>query len=99
MRSRTLLESPSGDGTAYQATDHDLIGPVHYDLQIWQQNPGPGLNGLIDVNGKIEGIDLFPLVGEKLLLKLEDGRSIPIVVRDLEGHILGAGDIQEAEAD
>lgn len=99
MRNRTLLESPRGSGTAYQSADNELIGPVYYELQIWQEHPEPGLDGLKDISGVIEGTDLFPLVGNKLLLKLNDGRLVPIIVRDLEGHILGAGDIQDAEAE
>ena len=72
--------------------DGQLIGEVEYSIVVLQEMLDEGNAGLEVVEGDIDdSVDLFSLVGESLVLHLEDGRRMDMFIADTEGRIENRG--------
>ena len=85
------LERTKGLGEL-RREDGELIGDVEYNIVVLQDMLDEDKAGLKVVEGDIDGsVDLFPLVGESLVLHLEDGRRMDVIVSDTDGRIENRG--------
>ena len=90
-----LVEECAGTGELLQKGA--VLRHVRYTLARYQgmlEGSGMPVPGLHRVEGSIDfrvGDDETHLVGAPLMLKLEDGRSLPITLADRDGQILAEG--------
>lgn len=98
-----LLERLRGVGLVVREAGAVPIGPRPYDLSVWQQvhhleTMGGGssrVDGLKSVQGsvRLDEDESFSLVGESLILHLEDGRTFPFFLQNSDGAIAARGGI------
>jgi hypothetical protein len=73
----------------------DLIPRVRYQIARYQgfvEHSGLPVPGVHRIEGRVESeSNLAPLVGERLTLRLEDGRAIAITIADANGRVLAEG--------
>jgi hypothetical protein len=103
VRQKTL-ETPSGVGKLYK--DGEIVARPRYSLRVTQsvhishpldgsisETPGqPEISGHLQLDHYLAG----DLIGAELVLELEDGRRLPIYLRNSAGHILLRGWFDEA---
>lgn len=90
-----LVETCTGTG---ELVDRDVVlGRVRYDLQRFQgilEGSGMPIPGLHRIEGTIDYAVTDAgtcLIGSPLVLRLEDGRSLPITLADRSGRVLAEG--------
>ena len=80
-----------GDLTAKEA----VIPQVRYRIARYQgfvEHSGLPIPGVHRIEGSVDTArDLAPLVGESLILRLEDGRALAITIADRTGRVLAEG--------
>jgi hypothetical protein len=73
----------------------DVIPGVRYRIARYQgfvEQSGLPIPGLHRVEGSVNtAANLGPLVGQSLMLRLEDGRAIAITIADVTGRVLAEG--------
>lgn len=88
-----LVEECAGVGDL--SAKDDLISQVRYQIARYQgfvEHSGLPIPGLHRIEGRVDSTsDLAPLVGERLTLRLEDGRAIAITIADANGRVLAEG--------
>ena len=94
-----LIGQPSGTGDVYE--NGQLLGTVHYSLNVYQQydegrdQAGTGvqhIEGRITPAGTINMLDLWSR-GADLILKMSDGRALNFQLRDDRGNIILNGSL------
>ena len=82
-----LVEESSGAGELLLKSR--VLAQVRYQIRVFQGMFGNGLPNPAQrtVEGSIEASELTDLVGENLTLKLEDGRTIGVIISDASGAI------------
>jgi hypothetical protein len=86
-----IVKNAAGVGDLFH--NESLLGQVRYALSIFQQTLGPGgfpVPGLERLEGSIDlgrDINVQPLVGHELALKLDDGRVLALVLTDAAGRV------------
>ena len=78
------------------------IADGRYFLDVFQEMLDAGttnrgselIPGLKRIVGKIDDVDAFPLVGDPLVLTLEDGRRLEFFFTDDTGNIASRGDLE-----
>ena len=85
-----LLEELSGVGTVYRESG-ELVEQMEYRLKLYQEMLSAGTTevpGLQQIVGSVPGGDeVFGLIGEDLILELEDGRRLDFFVQSMDGAI------------
>ena len=90
------IEELTGTGPVTRE-DGSAVGARHYQLTVWQQQHDDGrggwIPGLFSVEGHValEAFEGFKLVGESLILELEDGRRLPFFFSNSDGRIAARG--------
>jgi hypothetical protein len=88
-----LVEECAGVGDL--SVRDDLIPQVRYQISRYQgfvEHSGMPVPGVHRIEGRVESTsDLAPLVGERLTLRLEDGRALAITIADANGRVLSEG--------
>jgi hypothetical protein len=89
-----LVEAVSGTGEL--SAKGQILGTVQYQIDRFQgmQENGLPVPGLHRIEGHLDGDALAsaaPLVGEPLVLSLEDGRRLGITLADAGGRVLAEG--------
>lgn len=99
-KSMKLVERLRGVGRVLNEKGSDL-GPASYDLSIWQEvhqvRTFGGTNtvdGLREIQGTVTG-KAASLVGEGLVLRLEDERTLPFFFTASSGAIAARGQLSE----
>lgn len=93
--SMRLVEQFQGDG--YLTRDGHAPRPVRYAVTRYQGVlPGSGMPipGLHRIEGRVEivpGTDTAGLIGLRVGLRLEDGRTLGVTVIDKDGRVLDEG--------
>ncbi len=86
------LERTKGRGEL-RRENGELIGEVEYNIVVLQDMLDEDKAGRRVVEGDIDdSVDLHSLVGESLVLHLEDGRRMDMIVADTEGRIESRGE-------
>ena len=82
-----LVEESSGEGELLLRSL--VLRQVRYQIKVFQGMFGNGMPNPTDrtVEGSIEAGELTDLVGANLTLKLEDGRTIGVIISDASGAI------------
>ena len=96
---RKLIERASGEGPVVK-DDGSRVSRTRYDLEVWQEMLDAGsetLPGLREVVGTVDlqGVEMFGLMGENLVLRLEDGRRFKFFLTDLHGTVAPRGGLEE----
>jgi len=88
-----LVEEYAGVGDL--SAKDDLIRQVRYRISRYQgfvDHSGLPVPGVHRIEGSVDtATDLAPLVGQSLMLRLEDGRAITITIADTTGRVLAEG--------
>jgi hypothetical protein len=88
-----LVEECAGVGDL--SGQGDVIRQVRYRISRYQgviEHSGLPIPGLHRIEGSVDAAaDLAPLVGESLVLRLEDGRALAITIADADGRVLSEG--------
>lgn len=89
-----LVEEVAGVGEL--SAKGQILGTVQYRIDRFQgmQENGLPIPGLHRIEGQVDGDALAaaaPLVGEPLVLRLEDGRKLGITLADAGGRVLAEG--------
>jgi hypothetical protein len=88
-----LVEECAGVGDL--SGQGDVIRQVRYRISRYQgivEHSGLPIPGLHRIEGSVDAAaDLGPLVGESLVLRLEDGRALAITIADADGRVLSEG--------
>ena len=84
-----LIEQYSGKGWLSRENSNDRIADVEYYLKIHQELIPDGIGGEVEGFKQIEGtvssgdkIGLYQMVGESLVLHMEDGRNLGMFIKD-----------------
>ena len=88
-----LIERLSGTGPT-RGKNGDLVGNAAYELRVYQelhQTRGESVPGLKRIEGHVEGLDNFRLLGKTLTLELVDGRRLDFFISDSNGKIANSG--------
>ena len=82
-----LVEESSGEGELLLRSL--VLRQVRYQIKVFQGMFGNGMPNPTErtVEGSIEAGELGDLVGTNLTLKLEDGRTIGVIIADQTGAI------------
>ena len=82
-----LVEESSGEGELLLRSL--VLRQVRYQIKVFQGMFGNGMPNPTDrtVEGSIDAAELTDLVGTNLTLKLEDGRTIGVIIADATGAI------------
>jgi hypothetical protein len=100
-----LMERVSGVGLVTREGGKE-IGRRPYDLSVWEERHTVDtfggrseVAGLGEVRGSVvfEDREVFGLVGESLVLQLEDGRQFKFFLRNSDGTIAPRGGLEPAE--
>ena len=88
-----LVEQCAGVGDL--SAKDGLIPQVRYEIARYQgfvEHSGLPVPGVHRIEGRVDSTaDLAPLVGERLTLRLEDGRALAITIADADGRVLAEG--------
>jgi len=90
-----LVEEYAGVGDL--STQRDVVGQVRYRISRYQGMhdvsgvPIPGLHRIEGSLHAAETLDFGPLVGQSLILRLEDGRALGITLAGRDGRVLAEG--------
>ena len=86
-----IVEEIHGEGQV-RREDSSAPGEASYRLTVSEDDAGRK-----SVGGYLGGLDdPFALVGQKVTLRMEDGRSIDLIVCDLSGRVEAASSIRDA---
>jgi Ribbon-helix-helix protein, copG family len=102
--SREVVEQLSGVGEVTRESGGTSLGPRRYRLVVWQEihnvrtmgDAVSRVEGLRSITGSVElqGHEgLTELVGESLVLQLQDGRRLPFFFRSSDGSIAPRGSL------
>jgi len=97
---RERVETLAGNGTVSKA-DGSVIGERAYALTVWADILSDGHGGetprVTSTEGRIsvQGPEGTALLGQNLILELEDGRLLPFFFMDANGKICPRGDLRK----
>ena len=83
------LEDLIGTGPI-QLKDGEPVGEAAYELSIYQEVHDAGaeeVDGLRRIEGHVDGLDNFGLMGKELTLQLEDRRFFDFFIANRDGTI------------
>ncbi len=101
-RIRKLLYELSGQGALFKGDEQVLS--IRYDLKFFQEVIITGgeerMTGLTDFSGSLlpgDQYQLAMLVGQELILQMEDGRCLEVTVVSNQGNLHKRGEIYKCD--
>jgi hypothetical protein len=94
-RKRMMKLVEEYDGVGNLDARGESIPQVRYRISRYQgfvEHSGLPVPGVHRIEGSVNtSVDLQPLIGQLLTLRLEDGRSLAITIADISGRVLAEG--------